>query len=68
LKRIENELTPIGADGEPLLSLLSQYLSELDKLRVAGHELLTETDWIKWRGRLDVMKRSPLDAPETASA
>jgi predicted ATPase len=68
LKRIENELTPIGADGEPILSLMSQYLSELEKLRAAGHELLTEIDWLKWRGRLDAMKKSPLDAPQTAVA
>jgi predicted ATPase len=67
LNRIESELTPIGADGEQLLRLLAQYLSDLGKLRTAGHELLTDTDWVRWRTRLDAMKKSPLDAPETVT-
>ena len=60
IKRLENEIEPIGADSDDLASILRHYFAELEDLRVKGQVRLVENEWRKWEQRIDAIKKNPL--------
>ena len=59
-RRILREVAAIGSDGEGLLKVMGRYLSELEKLRAAGQERVTEHVWEEWRKRIEQIRQNPL--------
>jgi predicted ATPase len=61
-RRLEREVAPIGLDGEHFLHTITQYLTDMEKLRAAGQTRIVGVKWQEWRTRIDAIKSNPLAA------
>lgn len=59
-RRLEREVSPIGADGDSFLHVVNEYLTELGKLRAAGQERIAGEQWKDWEARIIAIKKNPL--------
>jgi len=61
-RRLENEVAPIGVDGEGCLRLITNSLADLEKLRAAGQDRVVKDVWLKWKLLIERIKQNPLTA------
>jgi predicted ATPase len=66
-RRLIDEVTFIGTDGEPFVHVLNGYLAELEALRGAGQQRVVNDQWERWKQRIEEIRKNPLSAGTAAS-